>query len=72
MLSWLKKAKYQKCIFSLSALNLKDIPCNGDSCETLDMFHVKYVLLKGAFMSKTVATFVQKVGLIWLKVVVLP
>ena len=27
----------------------------------------KYVLPKGAFLSKTVATFVQKVGLIWLK-----
>ena len=68
MLSWLKKTKYQKSIFSPSALNLKVIPCNGDSCETLDMFYIKYVLPKGAFMSKTVATFVQKVGLIWLKV----
>ena len=68
MLSWLKKAiNIRRVFFSLSALNLKDIPCNGDSCEMLDMFHVKYVLLKGAFMSKTVATFVQKVGLIWLK-----
>ena len=46
---------------------LKDIPYNSDSCETLDSVHVKYVLPKGAFMSKTVVTFVQKVGLIWPK-----
>ena len=55
-------------IFHLSAMNVKNMPHNGDSRETLDRVHVKYVLPKGAFMSKTVATFVQKVGLIWLKV----
>ena len=44
----LKKAKYQKRIcFWLSAQYLKDISYNSDSCETLDMVHVKYVLLKG-------------------------
>ena len=37
---------------------------HGDSRETLDRAHVKYVLPKGAFIS----TFVQKLGLIWLKV----
>ena len=60
-----KKTKYQKrnC-FGLSGLNLKNIPYDGDSRETLDRAHVKYVLPKGAFMS----TFVQKLGLIWLKV----
>ena len=47
--------------------NLKDIPSNSDSPKTLDRVHVKYVLPKGAFMSITVATFVQKVGLTWLK-----
>ena len=51
----------------LFALNLKDIPYNSHSRETLKRVHVKYVLPKGPFMSKTVATFVQKVGLIWLK-----
>ena len=66
--SSLKKTKYQKIIFFwLSALNLKDVPYNGDSYRTLDRVHVEYVLPEGAFMSKTVATFVQKVGLIWLK-----
>ena len=35
--------------------------------QNLRWVHVKYVLHKGAFMSKTVATFVQKVGSIWLK-----
>ena len=35
--------------------------------EILDKVHVRYVLPKGAFMSKTVVTFIQKVGLIWLK-----
>ena len=43
---------------------MKDIP--HDSRETLDSVHAKYVLSKGAIISKTVATFVQKVGLIWL------
>ena len=47
--------------------NFKDIPYHGDSRETLDSVHAKDALSKGAFMSKTVATFVQKVGLIWLK-----
>ena len=40
---------------------------NGDPRETLDRIHVKYVLPKGAFMSKTVVTCVQKVSLIGLK-----
>ena len=61
------KTKYRKIIFWLSALNLKDIPYNDDFGKTLDRVHVKYVLHTGAFMSKIVATFVQKVGLIWLK-----
>ena len=47
--------------------NFKDIPYHGDSRETLDSVHAKDALSKGALMSKTVATFVQKVGLIWLK-----
>ena len=46
---------------------MKDIPCNGDTRETLDRVHAKYVLHKSAFMLKNVATFVQKVALIWLK-----
>ena len=54
-------------LFWLSSLNLKDIPYNGDSCKTLDRVHVKHVLPKVAFISKTLATFAQKVGLIWLK-----
>ena len=61
--SWLKKTKYQKRHFLLlSALNL-----NGDLREALDRVDAKYILLKGVFMSKTVATVVQKVGFIWLK-----
>ena len=48
----------------LSVLNLKDVPYNDDSRKTLDRVHVKYVLPKSAFMSKTVAPFAQKVGLI--------
>ena len=51
----------------LSELNLRDIPCKGDSRKNLDRVHVKYGLFKGAFMSKTVAIFVQKLGLIWKK-----
>ena len=65
--SWLKQTKYQKISFLLSSLYLKDIPYNGASRETLDRVHVKYVMHKGAFTSKTFATFVQKVGLIQLK-----
>ena len=38
-----------------------------ETCKTLKGVHVKYNLPKGVFMSKIVATFVQKVGLIWLK-----
>ena len=53
--------------FWLSALNVKDISYYGDSRETLGRVNVKYALPKGAFLSKTVATFVQKAGLIWLK-----
>ena len=49
--------------------SLKDIPYNGDSHEISDMVHVKYVLPKGAFMSKTVATFVQNVGLIFTSII---
>ena len=40
---------------------------NGDSRENLDKVYVKYVLSKCAFMCKTVATFVQTVGLICLR-----
>ena len=39
----------------------------GDSRELLDGVHVKYVLPKGAFMSNTVATFVQKWAQFWPK-----
>ena len=53
--------------FWFPALNLKDIPYNGDSRETLDRVYARYVLLKGAFISETIATFVQKAGLIWLE-----
>ena len=63
----LKTTKYQENFVLLSALDLKDITYNSDSRETLDMVNVKYVLPKVTFMSKTVSTFVQKVGLIWLK-----
>ena len=62
-----KKTKYQKRTFLHFALNLKNIPYNGDTRETLDRVHVKYFLPKGAFMSKTVDTLVQQVDLIWLK-----
>ena len=48
--------------FFLSALNLKDIPYNDDFRETLDRVHVRYFLPTGAFVSKIVATYVQKVG----------
>ena len=63
----LRKQNIRGEFFCLSALNLKDIPHNGDSRETLVRVHVKYVLSKSAFMSKTVTTFVQKVGLIRLR-----
>ena len=29
---------------------LKDVPYNGDSCETLDRVHVKYVLSKAVYV----------------------
>ena len=66
---WLAKEDRisEEKLFWLSVLNLKDISYHGDSHETLDRVHVKSVLPKGAFMSKTVATFVQNMGLIWLK-----
>ena len=35
------------------------MPHKGDSSEILDRVHIKYVLPKRAFMSKTVAIFVQ-------------
>ena len=54
-------------MFLLSELNLKDIAYNSEPREPLDRVHVKYVLSKGAFMSKTVAIFVENVGFIWLK-----
>ena len=41
----------------LSALNLKDKLYSGDPCETLDRAHVKYVLPKGAIMSKPLKPF---------------
>ena len=48
-------------------MGIPTVAYNGDSHETLDKVNnVKYILPKGAFMSKPVATFVQKVGLIWL------
>ena len=64
----LRRPNIGREFFWLSALNLKDIPFNDDFRETLDRAPVKYVLPTGAFMSKIIATFVQKVGLIWLKV----
>ena len=57
----------RKKLFWLSTLVLKDIPHNSESRETLNRVHVKYVLPKDAFMSRTAAIFVLKVGLIWLK-----
>ena len=57
----------EKIPFRLSELNLKDIPYDGDSRETLGRAHVKYDLPNGALMSKTVSTFVHKLDLIWLK-----
>ena len=63
----LRRPNIGREFFWLSTLNLKDIPYNDDFCETSDRVHGKYVLPTGAFMSKIVATFVQKVGLIWLK-----
>ena len=63
----LRRPNIRRYFFLFSVPNLKCIPYNGNSRETLDMIHVKYVLPKGAFISKPVATFVQKVGLIWLK-----
>ena len=64
----LRRPNIRREIFWLPALNLKEIHYNGDYRETLDTVHVRYVFPKGAFLSKTVATIVQKVGLIWLKV----
>ena len=63
----LRKPNIRREFFWLSALNLKNVPYNGHFRETLDRVHVKYIVPKGAFMPKTVAIFVQKVGLIWLK-----
>ena len=57
----------EKKWFWLIALNLKDIACNSDCRETLERIYVQYVLSKGAFMSKTIATFVQKLAFIWLQ-----
>ena len=65
----LRRPNIRRETFWFPALNLKDIHYNGDSRETLDRFYARYVLLKCAFISKTIATFVQKGGLIWLKVV---
>ena len=67
VLAGLTKPNIRRELFWLSELKLKDIPYNGDSRETLDRIHVRYILCKGAFVSKTVATFAQKVGLVWLK-----
>ena len=58
----LRRPNIGREFFFLSALNLKDIPYKDDFRETLDRVHVKYVLPTGAFMSKIVATYVQKVG----------
>ena len=41
------------------------MPYHGDSRATLNSVDVEHALSKGAIISKTVATFVQKVGLIW-------
>ena len=58
----LGKPNIRREIFWLSALNLKDIPYNDDSRDTLDRVNVKYVLPTTAFMSKTVTPFVQQNG----------
>ena len=50
-------------VLLLSAQNLKDIHYKIDYPEALGRAHVKYVLSKGAFMSKTVASVFEKVGI---------
>ena len=52
-------------ILCLSSLNLTDKPYNGDSHKILGLIYVKYLLPKCGLILKTVATFVQNVGLIW-------
>ena len=64
VLAGLRRPNIRREFFLLSALNLNNIPYNSDSRETLDRVHVKYIVPKGALMSKTVATFVRKEGLI--------
>ena len=44
---------------------MTDIPSNGDSHKIFELVYVKYVLSMSGLISKIVATFVQKVGLIW-------
>ena len=67
--SWLKKTKYQNRIFLAFYTKFKRHTLQRRLSRNFGQarVHVKYVLLKGALMSKTVSTFVQKVGLIWLK-----
>ena len=54
VLAGLGRPHIKREIFWLSALNLKDIPCNGDPRETVDRVHAKYALLKGAFCNNVV------------------
>ena len=53
-------------VFELSSSNYTDIPQNGDSRKTYGCVYVENVLSEGELM-KTVATFVQKVGSVWLQ-----
>ena len=64
--SWLKKTKYLKRNFFVFYTKFER-HTTGDSRETLDRAHVRDILSKGTFMSKTVATFFQTVGFIWQK-----
>ena len=68
----LRRSDIGQGIFRLSTLNLKtDLTtvtlAKPGAKPGTGFTHVEHVLFKVAFMFKTVATFVQKVGLIWLK-----
>ena len=51
-------------ILWLSSLNLTNKPYNSGFHKILEQVYVKYVLSKSGLILKTVATFVQKAGLI--------
>ena len=52
-------------VYSIWLFILTDVPYNGDSNKILEAVFVRYVLFKDDLILKTVAIFVQNVGLIW-------